>query len=292
MKQEKFEDIFAVAAALEERGLPPGVKAITVGYKRIGGESTNEPALVFLVEEKKGKDALHVSMAIPLEIERIPTDVVEIKALPQQLEGTPYDRIEPLLGGISMKVEGKKGLGTLGGIFADKQTKQPMGLTNRHVVDSFWFNPIGKRIYQPEEAANALIGVVRRDNKRLDCAAIALDLDVRKVDRTRSFFNDGGRIVDIARAIVDAQVFKIGARTGRTEGVVYSSGPSAVEIRRIDGRPSYELSDEGDSGSIWALSRPKGGHVAVALHWGGESGLAFCKPMIEVAKALELEVME
>ena len=70
MHQDVFEQAFAVAEALERQGLPPGVESVTIGYKRVAGEITDRPALIFLVREKLPPAAVHPALEIPDEIER------------------------------------------------------------------------------------------------------------------------------------------------------------------------------------------------------------------------------
>lgn len=291
MDEATFERIFAVAAALEQSGLPKGVQAVTVGNKRTAGATTEVPSLVFLVDEKLPSDQVHEASQIPKEISGIATDVVELKARPQPGVEDPYQRVDRLVGGVSIKADWKRGLGTMGGVFLHQATQRPMGLTNRHVVDNWLIRANGQQVFQPSEAPGNRIGLVHKHDESWDCASITLDLDRRQLDLQRSFLGQEGRIVAIERAKNGMAVFKVGARTKRTEGVVNYSGPSAVVIHRVAGRPHYALSDAGDSGSVWAYTRPDGNHVAVALHWGGEDGVASCKPMIEVARALGLVVL-
>jgi hypothetical protein len=291
MNQDTFEKAFNIAAQLEQSGLPRGVQAVTVGTKRIRGVETDQPALVFLVDQKRPLEELHPSMVIPAEIGGFVTDVVELHTEPDEGNPGPYDRVEPLTGGVSIKADKKGSIGTLGAIFCNRSTRQPMGLTNCHVVDSFWFNPNGQSVFQPTESPGNRIGTVWRHNKRLDCAAIALHAESRNVDRTRSFLGRPGRITSIGRAIKGMTVFKVGARTNLTIGIVDSSGPSAVVIHRQSGAEGQDLSEKGDSGAVWACETPNG-YMAVALHWGGSDGIASAMPMIEIANLLELDVLD
>ncbi len=68
------------------------------------------------------------------------------------------------------------------------------------------------------------------------------------------------------------RVFKVGAHTGYTEGVVKSSGASLVEIHNRDGGATSILSEHGDSGAVWCFET-EGSYTAVALHWGAALGL-------------------
>lgn len=165
MNSDVFEKAFGIAASLEQAGLPPGVQAVTVGYKRVQGVTTQQPALVFLVDRKRPLEGIHPAMAIPAEVAGFPTDVVELQAEPHDDTAGPYDHVEPLVGGVSIKADWKNGIGTLGALFCDRKTRQPMGLTNRHVVDNWSFNANGQAVFQPTESNKNRIGTVWQHNK-------------------------------------------------------------------------------------------------------------------------------
>lgn len=292
MDEPTFHRAFEIAEKLEEGGLPDGVRAVTVGNKRTGGATTNTPAIVFLVDRKVSADEVHPAMLIPAEIEGFATDVVEAHVQPHNDENDPYRRVEPLVGGLSISAERKSSIGTLGAVFCNRTTRKPMGVTNWHVVGNRWFarNPVGNDVYQPTKLAANRIGTVWRTHQGLDCAAIALDEGARPVDRVKNLLALQGRINAIEVALPETEVFKVGARTGHTKGVIKSSGPSAVEIRPLPGREQDTISEKGDSGAIWLAER-NGDYVALALHWGGDVGEAYAKPMFKVAAVLELDVL-
>jgi hypothetical protein len=55
----------------------PGVVAVGVGLRQVGGEYTPEVAIVVMVREKRPPDELAPEDIIPRELEGIPVDVQE-----------------------------------------------------------------------------------------------------------------------------------------------------------------------------------------------------------------------
>ncbi len=56
----------------------PGVHAVGIGEKYVGGKSTGETSILVLVTKKKPADQLKPEEVVPLEIEGIKTDVIEV----------------------------------------------------------------------------------------------------------------------------------------------------------------------------------------------------------------------
>ena len=111
----------------------PGVHAVGLGAKYVGGERTLEPAILVYVEKKKPTADLSPDELIPTEIDGVKTDVVE-SARPRPL--LDEARYRPLRGGIQIRSGGSLGsTGTLGWI-AHTNTPVPkiVGVTNHHVV--------------------------------------------------------------------------------------------------------------------------------------------------------------
>src|SRR5947209_12268673 len=107
----------------------PGVTAVDIGYKYVGGKKTDELSIRVYVEKKKEK--LPKEEAIPPVIEGIKTDVIErkyvlhpLKVPLQQIElHADTGRYDPLRGGISIgpcrAVNGSIFAGTLGVVVTD-----------------------------------------------------------------------------------------------------------------------------------------------------------------------------
>jgi hypothetical protein len=112
----------------------PGVHAVGVGTKQVGGKRTDEPAIrVFLTEKRPASEVLPTHL-VPAEIEGIKTDVVQM-AMPRLLVDFDQSRERPLQGGTTIQPKGIRDGGTVG-CFGITQEAQPkvVGLTCQHVV--------------------------------------------------------------------------------------------------------------------------------------------------------------
>lgn len=75
--------VLAVKKASQARLLAiPGVHAVGVGGKLVGGRSTAEPAIMVFLTEKRGLADLAPHEVVPADIEGVKTDVVELGAPP------------------------------------------------------------------------------------------------------------------------------------------------------------------------------------------------------------------
>ena len=63
----------------ELRGLP-NVLNVAAGTKIVGGKDTGKPCIVVYVAEKLEPRMLTAGQSVPLTLEGVPTDVVELKA--------------------------------------------------------------------------------------------------------------------------------------------------------------------------------------------------------------------
>ena len=124
------------------------------------------------------------------------------------------------------------------------------------------FHPFGTN---PQDAVAHL--VAGRADKGLDCAAAR----VVPGHETRSWLLELGRPGPIVQPRVGMRVIKSGIKTGVTEGEIVAITGDVVEIRAPQGYPgSYDLSQRGDSGSIWCSCDIQDGTLPmVALHTGG-----------------------
>jgi hypothetical protein len=120
----------------------PGVHAVGVGPKRVGGQATSEPAVVIFVVKKKPLSEIPAHERIPAEINGVKTDVLE-GAMPvphldpiDQSDVNDDSEYEPLQGGIQIQVGVANYVGTMGciGTFPDEPDARVVGLTNWHVV--------------------------------------------------------------------------------------------------------------------------------------------------------------
>lgn len=127
----------------------PNVVATGIGFKRVGGRTTDEIAIVCSVERKIPRAELAPAALVPRTVEGIATDVVQtgrIRALGVARGGAPTDRFRPAPGGVSIG-HASITAGTLGCLV--RRDGDVFILSNNHVLaDSNRARP-GDPIVQP-----------------------------------------------------------------------------------------------------------------------------------------------
>ncbi len=249
----------------------PDVQGVGVGYRRRGGEKTDEYAVVVHVHRKLPLNDIPEARRLPNELRFDNGRGGEIVArvdVQEHLKPTPeIGRVRPVPGGVSVGVSG-----TLGGWVWDTITNQVVALSNAHVFGT----DAGTTILQPSiedggrEDADLIASVLRSGS--LD-AAIAVPVSPSVV--SRSIMDGGGAVFGIAEPAVGMRVQKTGRATGLTFGVVdlidfdsdYFGSHSDVWIE--GGRDDF--STGGDSGALYleADAGAGGRRRVVGLHWGG-----------------------
>jgi hypothetical protein len=177
--------------------------------------------------------------------------------------------------------------GTLG-FFGRDTMGAPWMISCHHVLIASATHP--QKIYQladtDVEDWVAETDPVRADAE-LDIAAARIRAGVEVVEEIAGL----GPIGPVAPPFVGMRVFKVGVRTGLTEGVIATVGPLRIEIVPASTHPlGYQLSDRGDSGSLWIQQRTLS---PVALHYqgniaGGE--MAYARPLSLVLSTLALSM--
>jgi hypothetical protein len=126
-----------------------------------------------------------------------------------------------------------------------------------------------------------------RASRDLDCAAASI-VSGRAVGEILGI----GTLAPASDPALGMRVIKSGAETGVTEGRIVNLTNTEVEISPLGLPDDYELSEGGDSGSLWidaATLSP------VALHYkGSDRGTperAFGKPIKVVLEALRLRIL-
>ena len=123
------------------------VVGVAVGFKNQLGETSGEPSVVVLVQQKKPVEALSEEDLIPREIDGLPTDVVQIGFLRAQAD--PRQRFRPVIQpGVSI-AHYQVGAGTLGAIVRHRETGERYLLSNNHVFANSNDAQIGDDILQP-----------------------------------------------------------------------------------------------------------------------------------------------
>lgn len=294
-QQKAFKE--AKKAAKEFKG-KPGIKDVQFGYKYTNGVRQPELCLRINVDEKKPKKDLKKREIIPAKISSFYTDVIVHKVSPQNVNVSPSDIIRPVLGGLQIQSNlfgNNENWGTLGCII--NLNGKVLGLTNYHVVFGN-LDEIRAALYvgnltmlQPQRTFyGEVIGSVGDIfNKELDYSTIPLTAQYN-IHQTINMINgiintNGYKIPEIG-----IRVFKIGASTGKTYGII--DGRSCFEcanliIAQDINMPSVLISNYGDSGAVW-ICEDNGDKKIIALHCGGivAENIAYAKAYSSVYNSI------
>jgi hypothetical protein len=241
----------------------PNVRSVDIGYEFSDRRSTGRLAIRVHVNAKQPDAELKPSERLPEEIEGIPLDVIQSNP---KLHAINRDaRQVPVIGGVTLgNTRPDSPPGTLGAVVFDQRSLQPMALSNYHVlvVES----PQGTdMIAQPQTSATAdALGNLERWDKHLDCAVCRITS--RPVSAELA---ELGAVGGTQSPRVGMKVVKSGRTTGVTRGVIDGTdgeGFSVVPDPDFPA-PGGEISDSGDSGSLWLESATL---LAVGLHFAGE----------------------
>lgn len=271
----------------------PGVHYVDVGYKFENGEPTDVLAIRVHLGEKKPESEVEPSQVLPRSIGGVELDVVQSNPGLEQNRNTRFD---PLVGGIAGGNQRHGTWGTLGAVVFDAASSVPMALSNHHVL----VGPRGRKgdkIAQPfsEDPAD-VIGTLTRWNLQLDCAVCILD-DSRQLSTEIVDLSQGVR--GLLRPLVGMNVTKSGRTTGTTSGIIDGVTPDEFTVipDRRNPPPNGEISDGGDSGSLWFVSTSGinlGAGSGVGLHFAGETTpgpnteRAWAKWIVSVATTLNI----
>jgi len=276
-----------------------------VGFRIVNNKPTDELGIIIHVDIKKQKLLRIADLNLPKEIEGIPVDVVEV--LQEEVLRSDFDELHPhirdisnfrnqlfpqLLGGIRIKNAQLRGEGgTLGAIVYDRDTHEAYGLTSRHVLINDKILQLRKTatVIQPnhEKNARSIIGTVR-SNKQInpDCIRFKIEAQ-RPIAKDGSVLGIEGRVQGVEKDVfVGTKVFKSGARTGVTYGIISCLNicTSSFTILPDD---DYDLIDgeltlPGDSGAVWLVN--DGSMRAIGLHCLGNHSRAYDEEMAMAIK--------
>jgi hypothetical protein len=295
----------------------PGVTAVDVGYKYVGGVRTEEVAIRVMVGKKRS--SVDAKDKVPDMIDGVRTDVIErtyflhteprnrskVEDITLQADTGNYN---PVKGGIGIgpcrAVGGFVYVGTLGAIVKDNASGNPMLLSNFHVmcIDNGW--SVGDTMAQPGRVDGGscpanVVGTLQRAalTGLVDCAVSSLSGRGYSCEIV-----DIGRVAGTAVATLGQAVRKRGRTTGLTYGFVESVSLS-VNIDYGDGigmktltnqmsiRPdtahNAAFGDHGDSGSAVV----DGSVNVVGLHFAGSSdGHGIANVIANVLSALNVSL--
>jgi len=253
----------------------PGVSAISVGKKSVGGVRTDKDAIVLHVDRKQ--DQGDPTRTIPADLDGHPTDVVEEVIRIKRLSTDPFERHDPMISGISVTSYLTPGqYGSIGCfIVADGSVKEvPKGLyllTCHHVIAASTKTPGKGMVIQPGKLKSRIPeqddivgdyvhGLMDADH---DCAVVSID-DVRTfVNEVPAAPHIPGRkeLGKVRTAAVMNEVSKFGAATHYTQGSVLNTdmqvdmedGTRLTGVIKVAGKGFKPWVNHGDSGSVIVL---------------------------------------
>jgi hypothetical protein len=292
-----LQDLIALKDRIEPELLArPGVTGVDVGYKEVGGRTTDELSIRVHVAQKR--KSVPKGEQVPAQIDGVPTDVLERK-YELQVVSMPLDfsaqadtvHYAALVGGISMGpsrvIDGHIFAGTLGAIVIDKATNQHAALTNFHVacVDSGWH--AGDRMVQPSRIDTGVVpsdefGAILRATLSSAVDGSLISIDGSKTSNCA--IAEIGTVKGTKAATMGMTVRKRGRTTGLTYGSVdglsltvnvdYGDGIGTKTLTnqvsiKSDTTKNPMFSDHGDSGSVIV---DDSGYVVALLFAGAGTG--------------------
>ena len=127
----------------------PNVVGVGMGYKEIAGQKTEDLCVVALVRQKIPKLGLDPQDLVPVNLEGVLTDVVQVGDLRALQART--DRWRPAPGGVSLG-HFKITAGTFGVVVRDRDSNERLILSNNHVLANGNAAAAGDPILQPGAA--------------------------------------------------------------------------------------------------------------------------------------------
>jgi endonuclease G len=280
----------------------PNVMLIDFGWAEHGGRLYEDELTirVHLIQKFKERPTLELAISegltraeIPDSIGGFPVDKPESGRLRLQRGwGSPRTRrADPLQGGISVSNASLRGSGTLGGLVRDRETGDPMILSNWHVLVGHWGVRPGWPICQPGRSdgggpADTVAAFSR------SAMSSHLDAAVARLTGSRSLLNHPLGLEPakgVSWAMPGMEVIKSGRTTGVTYGRVtgvegtfggYFGGVHGLirNVMTIVPRPGMEqvVSAGGDSGSFWLQEETM---HAVGLHFVGNDDPEYAQAM-------------
>ena len=194
----------------------PGVVHVSVGLKQINGTATDEFCIRVYVAQKQNPASIAASERIPKRIQGVATDVNQVQVIDLHEDTARY---RPVTGGIQI-TNGVDGLGTLGCPAIDNADGKAVLFTNFHVIGG----TAGVSVFQPTTAAADLIGTVKRGSigATFDAAIAEIAAGVATTGDVINglFLNLSNKIAGVTDPVSGMRVFKVGFRTGLTDGKV------------------------------------------------------------------------
>jgi endonuclease G len=280
----------------------PNVLMIDFGHPDEAGQ-VNYDAVAIRFHVRQKWAPLELEMAaeggqtrgpLPRTLGGFTTDVQENKLqlnvwpwrTPQPPVARRNGRVTPLQGGISVSDEFRQISGTLGGIVFDRNSGNPMILSNWHVLAAGWYANPRHRVYQPGRSdggtdANTIATFARHGMfQRIDAAVAALTPGGREY-LNQQFELPNSVAKGVSTPSLGMRLIKSGRTSGVTHGIVdtITSGSFWMDYQGVKQiiEPAFvikpvgagqSVSAPGDSGSIWFEESTM---RAIGLHFAGSN---------------------
>jgi hypothetical protein len=244
----------------------PGVRAVSIGHKFVGGQETDELSIIVKVAKKRPASTIPAHELIPARIEGVATDVKQwLPRKPLVALTNDFKKERPLLGGsfiVAAFTDPQDGSvvekhGTLGfiaktdGSIPDIPPGGIVGVTNQHCISNTLNQtvkgqPVGNNsTYDCSRCSDCctdnigavLLGVLEKTNadpNHVDAALIALREGMDYYADVKHIGNITGVRPPLTSADVGLAVQKYGASTGYTRGTV-----TEVEEATLDGSGTH-----------------------------------------------------
>jgi hypothetical protein len=222
------------------------VLAVGIGTKVVKGQDIGEPCIKVYVMKKVSEKSLSKYDRIPGEIDGVKTDVVSMSEIRQSdvtnLPSERLRRLRPAPAGCSISHYAINGRGTLGAWVKDKKTGEPLLLSCWHVIANKGMGLHGDPILQPGRLDGGRLpdDTIAFLERWVDVKMLGTDLDKCK-ERIRMALENGIEIpinrVDVALAkpvsedVISYETLGIGrlkgVREAKTGDVVFKSGATS-----------------------------------------------------------------
>lgn len=144
----EIQQVLQAQAATEAQLLAKqNVVGVAVGFKESEGVVSDQLAVMVLVQEKKPVAQLAAADVIPKSVDGVRTDVYEVGDLRAQLN--PKERFRPTIPAGVSSGHYRITAGTLGAVVRDRNTGEPLLLSNNHVFGNSNDGVTGDAILQP-----------------------------------------------------------------------------------------------------------------------------------------------
>jgi hypothetical protein len=238
----------------------PGVVDVAVGIKETAGSLTETVCFRVFVREKLPEDALPPEHVIPKKINGFVTEVIKVREWIDIIGFSDEndDKCYPIkVGGIRIGNDKELMTGTLG-CFCRLSTDNSAVLLSCHHVLFDSGAAAGAKVGQPRHTTSCccacnVIGTIVDGDPVLDCAIARLDTDIKffskikEIKRGDGSVESSGTLSGDENAVLNDEVWKVGARTGLTRGTLAQVSPN-LEIHPK--APFTKIADHGDSGSV------------------------------------------